>query len=441
MIKQYNNCLYLIVVLQILEDIMGSKVIILGNLKDSKRAFENIDIDLIDSLIFVTNDKDLSNEWFVNKNKIPINKVKGLEYNWIFIATQKNSKFIEFQAQLTDLGVDIANIWYNSDINHFNLRLRGFKKYNSGTLRYKTDLFMEEKPTIQELEKKLDYQSMNKLEKYFYTNTGKTIHKCLHYFEIYDNHFSRFIGKEVTILEIGVFKGGSLELWRNYFGSNCKIYGIDINPECKKHESEQIEILIGDAEDREFLRSVKEKIPKIDILIDDGGHTMKQQIVAFEELYPHMSSDGVYLCEDIGTSYWEDYGGGYKRENTYIEYSKNLIDYLNAWDSRENDLTVNEFTLSTQSMHYYNSILVIEKRKISPNFAILMGIESIDAGKCSDDTVTDLSRKLTELNNEKLAEEKRLNHKIAAYRNSLSWRITSPMRKIGNMIRNLRIDH
>ena len=77
MIKQSNNCLYLICVLQIQEDIMGSKVIILGNLKDSKRAFENIDIDLIDSLIFVTNDKDLSNEWFVKKIKFQLIKLKG----------------------------------------------------------------------------------------------------------------------------------------------------------------------------------------------------------------------------------------------------------------------------------------------------------------------------------------------------------------------------
>ena len=111
---------------------------------------------------------------------------------------------------------------------------------------------MKVRPTYHELETNLDFQSMNKLEQYFYSNTGKTIHKWLHYFEIYDRHFSKFMGKEITILEIGVFQGGSLELWSNYFGSKCKIYGIDINPECKKHENEQIEVLIGDVEDREF---------------------------------------------------------------------------------------------------------------------------------------------------------------------------------------------
>jgi len=354
---------------------MKSKVLILGNLNDCKRVIEKIDIDLIDSLIFVTNKKDMNDEWFTNKDKILINDIKGVKYDWIFIATPMIYEFMEFQGQLIDLGVDNEKIWYNFDINDFNLRLKGFTKYNSGTLKYKKDFFMKEKPTAHELEKKLDFQSMNKLEQYFYSNRGKIIHKWLHYFEIYNRHFSRFIGKDVTILEIGVFKGGSLELWRHYFGNNCKIYGIDINPECKNLESDQIEIVIGDVEDREFLRALKEKIPKIDILIDDGGHTMNQQIVAFEELYPIINSDGVYLCEDLVTSYWDEYGGGYKRENTFIELSKGLIDYLNAWHSREKELNVNEFTLSTHSMHYYDAVLVIEKRKMSPPSASMIGNE------------------------------------------------------------------
>lgn len=351
---------------------MKSKVIVVGNLNDCKDTFQKIDIDLIDSLVFATNETDISNEWFEDKVTININEVKGADYDWIFIATLMFYEFIEFKEQLIDLGVDGEKVWYSFDINTFNLRLKGFTNYNSGTLKYKNDFFMKEKPNAHELESNLDFASMNKLEQFFYGNKGKTIYKWLHYFEIYHRHFSRFIGKEVTLLEIGVFEGGSLELWRDYFGSKCKIYGIDINPDCKKHESEQIEIFIGSSEDRDFLREFKEKIPKIDILIDDGGHTMNQQIVAFEELYPHISPDGVYLCEDLLTSYWEEYGGGYKQENTFIEYSKNLIDYLNAWHSKEKKLDVNEFTLSTHSMHYYDAVLVIEKRRMNPPFASMI---------------------------------------------------------------------
>jgi hypothetical protein len=206
---------------------------------------------------------------------------------------------------------------------------------------------------------------MNDLEKYFTESSGRQIHKWKHYFEIYDRHFSRFRGTGVHIVEFGVFQGGSLQMWKEYFGPDAKIFGIDINPHCKKLEEEQIEILIGDQEDRTFLKSLTEKIPKIDILIDDGGHTMKQQINTYEELFPYIDKNGVYLCEDLHTSYWWGSNGGYKRRGTFIEYSKNFIDYINAWHSvQPSRLSVTGFTKSVHSLHYYNSVLVIEKRPI-----------------------------------------------------------------------------
>ncbi len=123
----------------------------------------------------------------------------------------------------------------------------------------------------------------------YYSSSGIPHDKQPHFFNVYNKHFSKFIGKNVTILEIGVRDGASLELWRDFFGSNCKVYGIDINPKCKELETEQTEIFIGNSEDRNFLRSIKEKVPQIDIFIDDGGHKMNQQIIAFEEFYPHLS--------------------------------------------------------------------------------------------------------------------------------------------------------
>lgn len=352
---------------------MKNKVIIFGNdLNNLKGVFQSIEDDLLDSLIFVTTNENTDDEWFLGKLTIPMDMIAEKEYDWIFIAEPLIEEFKEFKKQLVGCGVDENRIWYNSDINTFNLRLKGFTSYNAGKVRYINDYFIEKKPNIEDLKLNLDFKTMNRLEHFFYNKMGKTIHKWLHFFEIYHRHFQKFIGDEVTVLEIGVFEGGSLELWRDYFGSRCKVYGIDINPDCKKHESERIEILIGSTEDREFLREVKEKIQKVDILIDDGGHTMNQQITAFEELYPIISQDGVYLCEDVLTSYWESYGGGYKRENTFIEYSKNLIDYLNAWHSREKELQVDEFTLSTHSMHFYDGVVVIEKRKMNPPFAAMI---------------------------------------------------------------------
>lgn len=221
---------------------------------------------------------------------------------------------------------------------------------------------------------------MNDLEKYFTENTGKLIHKWKHYFEIYDRHFSRFRGTDVHLVEFGISQGGSLQMWKEYFGPNAKIFGIDINPHCQKLEEEQIEVFIGDQEDRKFLKSLREKIPKIDILIDDGGHTMKQQINTYEELFSCIDENGVYLCEDLHTSYWQNWGGGYKKRNTFIEYSKNFIDYINAWHSvQPNRLSVTEFTKSVHSLHYYDSILVIEKRPIEKPFHLKTGTPTIPA--------------------------------------------------------------
>jgi hypothetical protein len=208
---------------------------------------------------------------------------------------------------------------------------------------------------------------MNDLEKYFLNNRGNMMDKWRHYFEIYDRHLSKYRGKEVVLVEFGIFHGGSLQMWKEYFGPRAKIYGIDINPECKKLEEEQVEVIIGDQEDRNFLQSLSHIIPRIDILIDDGGHTMNQQITTFEELYYCIDSNGVYICEDLHTSYWEGFQGGHKKNGTFIENSKDYIDHLNAWHSREpENLFVTEFTESTYSMHYYDSVLVIEKRPLAP---------------------------------------------------------------------------
>ena len=199
---------------------------------------------------------------------------------------------------------------------------------------------------------------MNDLERYFNNNTGRPIQKWQHYFDIYDRHFSRFRGAEVHVVEIGVDQGGSLQMWKDYFGQNAKIYGVDINYTCKELEEENIEIFIGDQENRGFLESLTVKIPRIDILIDDGGHRMEQQINTFEVLFPHISKNGIYLCEDLHTSYWKRFGGGYHKEGTFVEYSKEFIDRIHGWHFRD----VTKFTESVDSLHYYDSILVIEKK-------------------------------------------------------------------------------
>jgi hypothetical protein len=209
---------------------------------------------------------------------------------------------------------------------------------------------------------------MNDLEAYFRNNTGgRLIHKWVHYFEIYERHFARFRGQPIHLVEFGVSQGGSLRMWRHYFGESAQLYGVDINPNCLQFEEPGVRIFVGDQADRAFLRSLAQALPPIDILIDDGGHTMKQQIATFEELFPKVSPNGVYLCEDLHTSYWHRWGGGYRRRGSFIEYSKNWIDDLHAWHSRQpRRLKVTDFTRSAHSLHYYDSVLVVEKRPMQP---------------------------------------------------------------------------
>lgn len=222
---------------------------------------------------------------------------------------------------------------------------------------------------------------MSELLAYFDNNKSRQINKWSHYFSVYERHFNRFRNKSIVVLEIGVFHGGSLQMWKSYFGPQAKIYGLDINPECKSFEEENITIHIGSQADRQFLRDLKNKIPPIDILIDDGGHTMLQQIVTFQELFDHVKPDGIYLCEDLHTSYQIEYGGGYKRRGTFIEFSKNLIDELNAYHSEQSGLSVSKFTTSANSLHFYDSILVIEKELRNQPQEISNGKPTIDVDK------------------------------------------------------------
>jgi hypothetical protein len=201
---------------------------------------------------------------------------------------------------------------------------------------------------------------------FFENHEHRMIHKWMHYFEIYERHFAAFRGKPMSLVEFGVLHGGSLQMWKHYFGQQAQIYGVDINPRCAELAEERIAILLGNQEDRESLRGICRTLPKFDIIIDDGGHTMLQQKTTFEEMWGQLKDGGIYLCEDVLTSYWPAFGGGYRHPGNFIEYTKSMIDQLHAWHSPDPALQVNDFTRSAFALHYYDSIVVIEKRPMTP---------------------------------------------------------------------------
>ena len=199
----------------------------------------------------------------------------------------------------------------------------------------------------------------------FQNNHGRLIHKWNQYFPIYEQHFSRFRNRPITFIEIGCGQGGSLPMWKRYFGPHVQIVGLDINPGCKAFEEDQVAVRIGDQSDPGFLQSILDEFGSPEIVLDDGSHVMRHVVDTFGVLYQNVVKDGIYAVEDLHTAYWPEYGGGLRRDGTFIELCKTLIDELNAEHSR-GALPPTAFTRSTMSMHFYDSVVVFERGKTPP---------------------------------------------------------------------------
>ena len=204
------------------------------------------------------------------------------------------------------------------------------------------------------------------------TNDGKVIHKWAHYFPIYERHFSRWQNRSLVFWEVGVYGGGSLQMWQRYFGPNAVIVGLDINPECREHATRGINVRIGDQADPVFLASVIEEFGVPDVVLDDASHHMKLTWDMFEFLYPKLPKNGVYMVEDMHTSYWPKWGGGLNVADTFINRCKHLIDELNA-EHTKGELPVTDFTRTTDSISFYDSIVAFEKGNIGPKKSFRTG--------------------------------------------------------------------
>lgn len=186
------------------------------------------------------------------------------------------------------------------------------------------------------------------------------------YFDIYDRHLNPFVGKDITLVEVGVQKGGSLEMWSKYFGPQAKIIGIDVDPICSslKYEQSNITVEIGDQENPEFWRDFLNKYPKIDILIDDGGHNMMQQMTTLMATFNNISVPGVYICEDCHTSYMPYF---VNTDETFVKFSQNCVDLLYTdWTENVDQWHHKHRYSKSMSEHltsisFYDSMVVFEK--------------------------------------------------------------------------------
>jgi len=189
------------------------------------------------------------------------------------------------------------------------------------------------------------------------------------YAQHYEKHFAALRNKPLNVLEIGVGGydnskqgGGSLRMWRTYFPKS-RIYGIDIYDK-SPHNEKRIKTFKGSQIDEVFLTDVVNEIGQIDIVIDDGSHMNDHVIATFTFLFPRMAPVGIYVVEDVQTSYWKQFGGTsstFATPTTIVGFFKHLIDGLNYVDFQLPDYQPNYYDKHIVGMHFYHNMIVIEK--------------------------------------------------------------------------------
>lgn len=209
---------------------------------------------------------------------------------------------------------------------------------------------------------------------------SRFITKYENYFGIYDRYLEPLRSRPITMIEIGVQHGGSLQMWKRYLHPGSTVVGIDIYAACKKYEEDGIRIFIGDQSDHDFLASVIAEIGPVDYILDDGSHIPHHQIASFDYLFRNGLKDGgVYLCEDCHTSYWPRYGGGIRRRGTFIEYAKDVADDVNYWHMEDRAASPGWRTQMVESVEFYSSVVAFRKKAIiSPRQVDIGDVKALD---------------------------------------------------------------
>ena len=204
------------------------------------------------------------------------------------------------------------------------------------------------------------------------------VHKWHHYFDIYTRYFERYRERPITMLEIGVFRGGSLRMWKQYFHPDSTIVGIDVDQSCQAHEiaDRNVFVRIGSQADPAFLDKVNAEFGPFDIILDDGSHKTHHQIISFGALFRSaLKDDGCYMVEDVHTNYWIKHVDS---PETFIDLSKQMVDMLHEpyFDRKETDfrhehpdalqeLDLSYLSANLDGISFHDSIVVFDKKQQS----------------------------------------------------------------------------
>jgi len=213
----------------------------------------------------------------------------------------------------------------------------------------------------------------NELYETFAADTN--VHKWHHYFDIYTRHFEPYRSKPIKMLEIGVFRGGSLRMWKKFFHTDSVIVGIDIDKDCQQYEiaDQQVYVRIGSQGDPDFLAAVNKEFGPFDIILDDGSHKTYHQLVSFTSLFRDALKDGgCYMVEDMHTNYWTSH---VDTPQSFIELSKRMVDMLHEpYLGRKeinfrhkhaeavSELDVTYLGANLDSIAFYDSVVVFGKK-------------------------------------------------------------------------------
>lgn len=211
-----------------------------------------------------------------------------------------------------------------------------------------------------------------------FQSTGRASSKHKNYFPVYDRLFSPYVGRDLTLVEIGVQSGGSLLMWREFFGPKARIIGVDLNPTALALETDGFEVFIGDQASEAFWAEFFLKVGDVDIVIDDGGHTYEQQIVTTTECLPRIRDGGMILVEDTHTSFM--HGFGHPSPFSYIQWAKRLVDVVNARFPEADAPTGTESQI-VHSIEFFESMvcLKIDRELCVENAPLISNGVSLDA--------------------------------------------------------------
>jgi hypothetical protein len=195
--------------------------------------------------------------------------------------------------------------------------------------------------------------------------------KHLNYFDIYDSLLTKYVGTEFTFVEVGVLDGGSLFMWRHFFGEKARIIGIDLNPSALKWVESGFEIHIGDQTDKNFWKNFFKSVGNVDVLLDDGGHMNDQQTVTVLASLPHINDGGILMVEDTCTSFMKF--DAFKKYS-FISHMKREIDSLHS-RSPELDFLDTGFSDNVHSITFFENICVInvDRPKCVKNDRVING--------------------------------------------------------------------